>query len=112
MVVDGIPTPVLTFAGSTFAGFFCGYALRKILKILLIVAGTALGFFYLGLQYMANNGYLGSQVSINWDRIGNVTAIAFQNLYSQFSSQHIIGVLGIPATTGVAAGIAIGLVRG
>lgn len=108
MVVHGIPTPVLTFAGSTFAGFFCGYALRKILKILLIVAG----FFYLGLQYMANKGYLGSQVSINWDRIGNVTAIAFQNLYSQFSSQHIIGVLGIPATTGVAAGIAIGLVRG
>ena len=74
MVVDNIlsniQTPVMTFAGSTFAGFFCGAVLRKILKILVIIAGTALGLFFLGIQYMANKGYLGNgQTEINWDRV-------------------------------------------
>ena len=117
MVIDNIlgniPTPVMTFAGSTFAGFFCGAVLRKILKILVIVVGTTFGLFFLGIQYMANKGYIGNgQTEINWDRVGNDTAVAFQNLYTQFSSQHIFAALGVPATTGFAAGITIGLVRG
>ena len=54
-------------------GFFCGAILRKILKILVIIMGLGLGLFFLGIQYMANKGYLESQ--INWDRVGNDTAI-------------------------------------
>ena len=115
MVVDNIlgniPTPVFTFAGSTFCGFFCGTVLRKILKIVVIIAGIAFGLFFLGIQYMSTKGYLGND-QINWDRVGNDTSVAFQHLYTFFSSQHIFTTLGVPATTGFAAGITIGLVRG
>jgi uncharacterized membrane protein (Fun14 family) len=110
-ILNSIPTPVMTFGASTFAGFFCGYALRKIFKILVLVVGLALGLFYLGLQYMANKGYLGN-AQINWDRIGNDTALAFQGIYTEFSSQHIFGALGIPTTSGFVAGLTIGLIRG
>lgn len=73
---------------------------------------STLGLFFLGIQYAANKGYLGVHTQINWDRIGNDTATAFQHLYTQFSSQHIFAALGVPATTGFAAGITIGLMRG
>jgi uncharacterized membrane protein (Fun14 family) len=41
--VNSIPTPVMTFGAFTFAGFFCGYALRKILKIMVLVVSLAFG---------------------------------------------------------------------
>ena len=74
----------------------------------MIIIGAALGLFFIGIQYLSNKGYLGS---LNWDRIGNDTAVGFQHLYTFFSSQHIFATLGVPATSGFAAGITIGLLR-
>jgi uncharacterized membrane protein (Fun14 family) len=108
-ILSNIPTPVMTFGASTFAGFFCGFALKKIIKILVLITGLTLGLFFLGIEYMSHKGYLGGQV--NWDRIGNDTAVTFHGLYNQFSSQHIFGVLGIPATSGFAAGLVIRLAK-
>lgn len=79
----------MTFAGSTFAGFFCGGVLRKILKIIVIVAGTALGLFFLDIQYAANKGDLGAYTQINWDRISNDSASAFQHLYAILKSAYL-----------------------
>jgi hypothetical protein len=59
---------------------------------------------------MTNKGYLGS-AQVDWARIGNDTAAYFQNIITQFSSQHIFGVLGIPATSGLAIGIIAGVAR-
>jgi uncharacterized membrane protein (Fun14 family) len=58
-IINGIPTTVMTFGASTFAGFMAGFVLRKILKILVLIVGLALGLFLLGLQFMTNKGYLG-----------------------------------------------------
>jgi uncharacterized membrane protein (Fun14 family) len=40
-------TPLTSFAGSAAAGFFIGWTLRKILKIVLLVVGLGLGVFFL-----------------------------------------------------------------
>jgi hypothetical protein len=42
-----LATPLASFAGSAAAGFFIGWTLRKILKILLLVVGLGLGVFFL-----------------------------------------------------------------
>lgn len=99
MVVDTISTPLISFAGSGVAGFFMGMLLRRVLHIVLIIVGSFLGALFLAIQFMANKGYLGN-AQIDWTRIGNDTAASFQGLYTQFSSQHVFGALGIPATSG------------
>jgi uncharacterized membrane protein (Fun14 family) len=110
MVVDSVSTPLISFAGSGVAGFFIGMLLRRVLHILLIIVGSFLGAIFLAIQYMSNKGYLGN-AQIDWTRIGNDTAVSLQNLVAQFSNQHIFGVLGIPATSGLAIGMMAGLAK-
>jgi uncharacterized membrane protein (Fun14 family) len=104
-------TPLASFAGSAAAGFFIGWTLRKILKILLLVVGLGLGVFFLALQFMANKGYLG-KAEIDWNRIGTDAMGWLNGLVEQFSNQHIFAALGIPATSGLAVGIIAGLAKG
>jgi uncharacterized membrane protein (Fun14 family) len=56
-MIDSIPTPVISFGGSAVAGFFMGWALRKILKILVIVIGAFFGvvFLVVALTYIGDN---------------------------------------------------------
>jgi uncharacterized membrane protein (Fun14 family) len=107
MVVDSVSTPVITFAGSGLCGFFIGILLKRVL----IVVGSFLGILFLAIQYMSHKGYLGN-AQIDWTHIGNDTAAWFQNLVVHFSNQHIFGVLGIPATSGLAIGVIAGLAKG
>jgi uncharacterized membrane protein (Fun14 family) len=104
MVVDTINTPLISFVGSGVAGFFIGMLLRRVLHILLIIVGSFLGALFLAIPYMSNKGYLGN-VQIDWTCIGNDTAVSLHNLVAQFSNQHIFGLLGIPATSGLAIGV-------
>jgi hypothetical protein len=60
---------------------------------------------------MAHRGYLGAQSQISWDRIGTDTATWFQSIAAHFSGQHIFAVLGIPVTSGLAIGVAAGLIK-
>jgi uncharacterized membrane protein (Fun14 family) len=110
MVVDSVSTPLISFAGSGVAGFFIGMLLRRVLHILLIIVGSFLGAIFLAIQYMSNKWYLGN-AQIDWTRIGNDTAVSLQNLVAQFSNQHIFGLLGIPATSGLAIGVIAGLAK-
>jgi hypothetical protein len=110
MVVDTVSTTVISFAGSGVAGFFIGIFLRRVLKFFVIIIGSFLGMLFLAIQYMSNKGYLGN-AQIDWTRIGNDTATYFQSIITQFSSQHILEVLGIPFTSGLAVGINAGVVR-
>jgi hypothetical protein len=44
-------------------------------------------------------------------RVGNDTLAWFQSLSTQVSSSHIFGTLGIPATSGLAIGLVVGLAK-
>jgi uncharacterized membrane protein (Fun14 family) len=115
MVVDNIltniPTPLMTFGSSTVAGFFIGMAIKRIFHIVLIIVGSFLGVLFLAIQFMSHKGYLGN-AQIDWDKIGTDIMAWFQSVAAHFSSQHIFGVLGIPATSGLAAGILLGITKG
>ena len=88
-----------------------GMLLRRVLHIILIIDGSFLGAVFLAIQFMANKGYLGN-AEIDWNRIGTDAMGLVNGLVEQFSNQHILAALGIPATSGLAVGIIAGLARG
>src|ERR1700739_3075526 len=108
-MIENIPTPLISFVGSDVAGFFMRMFLRRVLKFLVIIIGSFLGAVFLVIQWMQACQYLQGQVDLN--RVGNDTMVWFQSLSTQVSSSHIFGTLGIPATTGLAIGLAAGLTK-
>jgi uncharacterized membrane protein (Fun14 family) len=108
-MIENIPTPLVSFAGSGVAGFFMGMFLRRVLKFLVIIVGSFLGAVFLVIQWMQARQYI--QGHVDWNRVGNDTMAWFQLLSSQVSSSHIFGTLGIPATSGLTIGLAAGLIK-
>ena len=108
-MIENIPTPIVSFAGSGLAGFFMGMFLRRVLKFIVIIVGSFLGAVFLVIQWMQARQYIQGQV--DWNRMGNDTMASFQSFSAQVSSSHIFGALGIPATSGLAIGLMAGLAK-
>ena len=98
-----------------FLGFLMGYAIKKILKIIIVVAGLLVGIMY----YLQYNGL----VALNWAKVEAALGNAMTN-FNGFSlntpffpglSDQILDAIsnsGIPLTGGFAAGFAFGLSKG
>ena len=85
-----------------------GMFLRRVLKFLVIIIGSFLGAVFLVIQWMQARQYIQGQV--DWNRMGNDTMVWLQSLSAVFSL-HILGTLGIPATSGLAIGLVAGLAK-
>jgi len=98
-----------------FLGFLMGYAIKKILKIIMIAAGFLVGITY----YLQYNGV----IALNWAKMEeamsnlmthmnglNLNTPFFPGISDQFI--HAISASGIPLTGGFAAGFAFGISKG
>jgi uncharacterized membrane protein (Fun14 family) len=97
-------------------GFLLGYAIKKVIKIVIVLAGLSIA----ALSFLQIQGV----IAVNWDKLdglargtmsglGNTTA-QFPTLLPGFGD-HILTAIsnsGIPITSGLAAGFAFGLSRG
>jgi uncharacterized membrane protein (Fun14 family) len=98
-----------TIGGGFISGLFLGYALKKVVKLIAIVVGLSIaGLVYLQYQQIAY---------FDWDKIEGMIATTFGNVTSQiFSNQDISSIalsnLGIPLTSGMSAGFAVGFMKG
>jgi uncharacterized membrane protein (Fun14 family) len=108
-MIDNTIHPLIAFTGSGAAGFFMGMFLKRFLIFVVIFIGSFLGAVFLVIQWMQARQYIQGQ--IDWDRVGNDTMAWFQSFSAQVSSSHIFGILGIPATSGLAIGLAAGLAK-
>jgi uncharacterized membrane protein (Fun14 family) len=105
----------VTLGGGFFGGILIGYALKKIFKIVAIIAGFFLAALaYLQYQQIAN---------INWDKLQTISENTFTTLAN--ATQQIPGFngdgsvlpelvmanLGIPLTGSLAVGFTIGFMR-
>ena len=95
-----------------------GFALKKVLKWMLIIIGFLAGMFFVGVQLLQRYGYVSS---VNWDKLGNdtsttrkqqtthiqhwVTSVDVSNVHGLFHT------LGIPVSGGLALGFLAGFVR-
>jgi uncharacterized membrane protein (Fun14 family) len=106
----------VTLGGGFLGGIIIGYTLKKIIKIVAIIAGFFLAALaYLQYQQIAN---------INWNKlqaISEVTLTTLANATQQIpgfdgngtvSAELVMTNLGIPLTGSLATGFTIGFMRG
>ena len=99
-----------TIGGGFFGGVLLGYALKKVVKLIAIIVGLFIaGLAYLQYQQIA---------SFDWNRIEGVVTATLGNITSQISSgQDGVAALamssfGIPLTSNMSAGFAVGFMKG
>ena len=64
MASEVLLSSIIPFAGSGLLGYAMGFALKKILKWMLIVVGFLVGIFFVGVQLLQMYGYVST---VNWD---------------------------------------------
>jgi len=91
-------------------GFAVGYALKKILKLLLLVAGTVLLILTATIEYLQRSGIVAIQVNYDvlnaW--ISSVSAWGMNQLSAVTAGVFQLGV----GVTGLTGGFAIGFYKG
>jgi uncharacterized membrane protein (Fun14 family) len=98
-----------TVGGGFFGGLLLGYATKKVVKIIAVIAGL----FIAGLAYLQYHQI----ASFDWNRIevlastalGDVTA---QITNSQEATAFAMSNFGIPLTGSMSAGFAVGFMKG
>jgi uncharacterized membrane protein (Fun14 family) len=123
-IVESFVPAAATLGGGFFVGALIGYALKKVIKLVAVIAGL----------FLAGLAYLQSQqiASINWNKLQTVSEGALTilaNLMTQipgFSSSSSIDnshtaatasslamtSFGIPLTGSMSAGFTIGFIKG
>ena len=108
MSSDVIASISATIGGGFFGGLLLGYAVKKIVKLIAVIVGLFIaGLAYLQYQQIA---------SFNWNKIeGTITSLAntTANTFNDYSFETLdLTNFGIPLTSGMSAGFAIGFLRG
>ena len=104
-------TQIIPFAGSGLVGYAIGFALKKILKLMLIIVGFLVGMFFVGVQLLQKYGYVST---VNWDKLGNDTSTQIQNWVTNVDVTNLHSLfqtLGIPVSGGLGLGLLTGFVR-
>ena len=116
-IVDSFGPTAAAMGGGFFVGILIGYALKKVIKIVAVIAGLFLaGLAYLQYHHVAN---------INWNRLqtvseGIITTLA--NAITQIPGISVdshaataslaLSSFGIPFTGSMSAGFTIGFIKG
>jgi uncharacterized membrane protein (Fun14 family) len=87
---------IIPFAGSGLVGYAIGFALKKILKWMLIIVGFLAGMFFVGVQVLQKYGYVST---VNWDKLGNDTSVQIQILLRVITAATITPFTKIILTT-------------
>jgi uncharacterized membrane protein (Fun14 family) len=108
MSSEALLSSVFPFAGSGLLGYAMGFALKKILKWMLIVVGFLAGMFFVGVQLLQRYGYVGT---VNWDKLGNDTSTQIQHWAANVdvtNAHSLFHTLGIPVSGGLGLGFLAG----
>lgn len=100
-----IPT-ITSVGGGFFIGIILGYFLKKIIKILMFVAGGIVGLLlYLQQQQI---------ISVNMEKLETSSTAILTSLASTFDKMTQVGdftSIGIPLTASIAAGFTVALAK-
>lgn len=103
---EGILPTVASMGGGFFIGIMLGYFVKKIIKVLMFVAGGIVGLLlYLQQQQI---------ISINMEKLEAISTFILTSDGSSFENMTQIGdvtSLGIPLTASMSAGFTVGLMK-
>ena len=109
MSAEAFTSMSATIGGGFAGGLLIGYALKKVVKLIAVV----IGLFIAGLAYLQYQ-----QIAyFDWDKIERMIITTFGNVTSQISNNQDISSfafanLGVPLTSGMSAGFAVGFMKG
>jgi len=89
MSSEQLLSSIIPFAGSGLLGYAMGFALKKVLKWMLIVVGFLAGMFFVGFQLLQKYGYVSA---VNWDKLGNDTSTQIQHWASNVDVNNVHGL--------------------
>jgi uncharacterized membrane protein (Fun14 family) len=98
-----------TVGGGFFGGLLLGYAIKKVVKLIVVIAG----FFIAGLAYLQYQ-----QIAyFDWNKIEALFTTAIGNVTANITNNQEVATLamsnfGIPLTGGISAGFAVGFMKG
>lgn len=96
-----ILTPfIYQMSAGVASGFLVGYAIKKVLKILMII----FGFFFVAVSYLGLSGIL----NINYEKLASATS----GLFTQASGLLSTTIGSLPFTSTFLAGLGIGIMKG
>jgi uncharacterized membrane protein (Fun14 family) len=109
MSTDVMSSIAGTVGGGFFGGLLFGYAIKKVVKIIAVIAGL----FIAGLAYLQYQ----QTASIDWNRIEAIAGAALGNITAHISTNQELATLamsnyGIPLTGSMSAGFAVGFMKG
>ncbi len=108
MSLENLTPTLFTIGSGGLIGFLAGFAIKRVFKILAVIVGL---FFAALMYFQAQN-----LISVNWDKIQSMTQGMLSTLAHLLTDtgqiSTITGNLGIPMTGGLAAGFAIGVMKG
>ena len=106
MNVENLIPIAISVGGGFFIGILLGYFIKKIIKILMFVAGGILGLLlYLQQQQI---------ISVNMEKLETSSAAILILLTSTFDKMTQVGdftSIGIPLTASIAAGFTVALAK-
>jgi uncharacterized membrane protein (Fun14 family) len=104
-----ITATAATVGGGFFGGLLLGYAIKKVLKLIAVIAGLFIaGLAHLQYQQIA---------SFDWNKIEVLASTVLGNVTSRISSSQEVTSLAmsnidIPLTGSMSAGFAVGFMKG
>ncbi len=109
MSVDNINSIATAIGGGFFGGLLLGFAIKKVVKLIAVVVGL----FIAGLTYLQYQQI----TSFDWNRIEVLTSAASGNVTGHISTNQELATLamsnfGIPLTSSMSAGFAVGFMKG
>jgi len=106
MNLDNLVPIATSVGGGFFIGVLLGYFVKKVIKILLFLAGGIVGLLlYLHQQQV---------ISLNIERLGGSSTVILTTLSSSFEKMTQFGdmsSLGIPLAASIAAGFTVALAK-
>ena len=106
MIFEGIIPNAASIGGGFFIGILLGYFIKKVIKVLMFVAGGIVGLLlYLQQQQI---------ISVNIERLEGSSTTILTTLSSSFDKMTQIGdvsSLGIPLAASIAAGFTVAMAK-
>ncbi len=107
-----IVNTLATGAASFGAGFMMGYALKKVIRLILIALGAIAGIFFVVLALMQRGGYVSE---VKWDKLASDVYTSANTTLTNIHMSNIqdaVNYLGLPVSSGVSLGLITGFLRG
>src|SRR5215813_12859343 len=99
MSSEPLLSSIIPFAGSGLLGYAMGFALKKILKLMLIMIGFLAGILFVGVQLSQKYGYVSA---VNWEKLGNDNSTQIQHWIANFDlTNSLFHTLEIPVSDGL-----------